>query len=245
MTVIADLLAQAKAIDTELPRVAPSRSVYSHLRDIPDFDYPEGTDAQNAFATLYEFDGVDGGTYTITITFQDGTTITTDSLDYDDGESDIQTAIDSAATNVIGEDYANGDIQVEAASSGLDSNDVTLAFTGDTVAGRRVLSVTIDGSGLTVGDDPAEDGEEYYATGDFDPPGQPKRANWAFLVGLGIVSADSVPAVGDDASVTPIITDGKFPHGLDAATMRAIIEEISILEDNANTRTALLSALGL
>lgn len=75
------------------------------------------------------------GTFTLTIKLidQDGTEteFTTAAIAYDAIASAIETAIDTAAASVSG--WANGDIVV--AGGPLDSADVTLTFSGDSVSG--------------------------------------------------------------------------------------------------------------
>lgn len=98
-------------------------------RDSDDFapDTPSTVQAIKAWDTAPS-----SGTFTLTITLADSTSFTTSAIAHDAVAAAIESAIDTAAASVPG--WTAGDIAVTGGP--LASADVTLTFSGDSVAGE-------------------------------------------------------------------------------------------------------------
>lgn len=92
---------------------------------------------------------VSGGTFTLTITFDNKETFTTAAIAYNANAATIETAIDVAATAAGITDWVNGDISVSGGD--LTSAPVVLTFDGTSVAANNHSLTTIDGTLLTGG----------------------------------------------------------------------------------------------
>lgn len=248
MGVLSDLLATADTFDTSATRQAGSRVTYRQLVDIlneqGDFAYPSGFDVANevqSIAVLHE--DVDGGTFTLVFTMEDGAEVTTGNIAFGANAATILGAINTAFTTATYPAWTNGDIAV--AGGALTSAPVTLTFSGASVAGRNHGLTVMDGALLTDGGSPIDPfgGEITQSTA-----GGTGRAAWAALVALGIITVD-LPDQGAALSpedVTVVNVKGDFPHKLNNDTIRALIEEAAHDDgDVASIKTVLLEKLGL
>ena len=91
-----------------------------------------------------------GGDYTITVDDNVNAPVTTAAIAYDDADTVIQAAIDTAMTSASYPSWTNADITVlDGGSAGLSDGTVTLTFDGTSVAGKDWLPSIWDGAGLT------------------------------------------------------------------------------------------------
>src|SRR6266436_5252972 len=117
-TVIADLLANAKTIDTTLPNEASHRVTMRRIKDflriIGEQPYPSGLwPSKNEYQGFDPFDGVPtGGTYTLSFTLFEGVTFTTAPIAYNADGATILSAINTAAAQAV-PGWTNGDIIVD------------------------------------------------------------------------------------------------------------------------------------
>jgi hypothetical protein len=243
MSVVSDFLAGAKSIDSTVPRTPLTRLAVQQLQGLNPFDYPAGTTSTNGVQVVTHFNAeVDGGTYTLTVTFEDGTTFTTGDIAYDAIASAITTAIDTAATSAVVPGWTNGDIVVTGGP--LSTTNVTLTFSGASVAAKRFLVTSLSGDNLTVASAPAVVVTDFTVLATITINGQPARYGWAILIALGIVTPASMPLLGTAPTVTATLKRGHFPLQLRDETISSIVEEIAIAEGNDAARVALLTAFG-
>jgi len=238
MGVLADLLANASSIDISVPHEAGERVTVRKIKDfiarIGDPDYPSGLSEADEVQGIAVYSGtVNGGTFTLTFTLQNGVTFTTAAIAHSANAATIQSAIDTAAApKVTG--WTNGDIAVTGGP--LTTTPVVLTFSG--------ASVDAQNHGLTTGDGALLTGGGTLGAITETTAGQVLRTAIGALVVMGILSPVSLPAQGVNTGFTIQNTRGKFPHGLDEDTVKDIIHEAAVAESNAGLEPALLTALG-
>jgi hypothetical protein len=236
MGALADLLANAKAFDTTLPREGKNRAITKKIQDIlnrlGDQDYPSGMAAANEVQGIAIFNGtVTGGTYTLTFNLHNGVIFTTAAIGHSANNSVIQSAIDVAAAPVV-PGWTNGSIPVTGGP--LTTTPLAFTFSGASVSQQNHPLITGNGASLTGG----TLGAITQTTA-----GQPLRTGMATLIALGILRA---PAPPHGATTGFLVQNrrGGFPHGLDEGSVRAIIEQVGVEEKSAAVAAALLAAVG-
>jgi hypothetical protein len=238
MSVLADLLNSGDTFNTGPFRQAADRVTHQHLKNIltqyGDFDYPPGYDAVDEVQSVAAFVGEpEEGTFTLEFALKGGETFITTDIAYDADAETIQAAIDDAADGVV-TGYSAGDIVV--AGGPLTEEAITLTYSGASVAAKRHSLVQIEVTELTGG-----------AAGDATTvvSGQTKRAAWAVLKALGIITS-APPTQGDDVvSVTVGTGRGELPYGLCNDDLRTLVEEAAYDDGNDTVRDHLLAALNL
>lgn len=239
MGVLADFLANSTTIDAAAPRDALDRGVVRKLTDyinsLGDPAYPSGMAAVDEVQEIaIHEDGVDGGTFTLTITLFGGVSFTTAAIAFDANAATIEAAIDLvAAPKVPG--FTAGDIAVTGGP--LTTDPLVLTFDGATVAAKN-HGLTVITSSLTDGG-VAEDAGEVTVT----DAGQPLRTAYSTLIVIGILSAPA-PAHGATDDIVVQNARGSFPNNIDEATVRAIVNQLVVEEGNEAIGTAVLTALG-
>jgi len=147
MGIYTDLLANAKTINGSDPTVfgdnrAVVREIESLLSVQGDLAYPDGFDLTNEVQSIAVHVAGTGGTYTLTITLNDGTAFTTAALAYDAVNTTVQTAINTAAGAAL------GDNEIVVAGGPLSTSPFTLTFSGPTVDGLNAGLTVITGGTL-------------------------------------------------------------------------------------------------
>lgn len=148
MGIYTDLLAGAKTIDGVSPiAFGGNRAVVQELKALEnilgDIGYPAGFDLTNEIQSIAVHVAANGGTYTLTITLNDGTSFTTAALAYDAAHATVQTAINTAAGSALGDD------EIVIAGGPLSVAPFTLTFSGNTVAAKNAGLTVITG-GVTL-----------------------------------------------------------------------------------------------
>jgi hypothetical protein len=180
-------------------------------------------------------DGVDGGTFTLTFTLHSGVSFTTAAIAFGANAATIQAAIDTAALPKV-PGFTAADI---ACTGGpLTTTPLVITFSGASVASQNHGLTVIDGALLTDGGVPEDPGEVTQTTA-----GQPLRTAYSALIVLGILSAPA-PAHGATADIVVQNARGSFPHNIDEATVRAIVNQVVVEESSEAIGTAILTALG-
>lgn len=168
----------------------------------------------------------DDGTYTLTITLENGTSFTTAAIDHDDNAAAIEAAID-AANGAL----AAGTINVTGGP--IDTAPVVLTFDGAGVAGTKP-GLTVVGNSLLASAVPADDPEVEVTT-----EGQPDREGYAILVGLGVLDAANVPLYGQ---TTDDLEAGENLLNVKPWFIRNVSKEISIQESNPDIESMINTA---
>jgi hypothetical protein len=239
MGILADLLANSASIDPSVPREdrVTHRQVRGFIDRIGDPDtYPTNTgdEAVDQVQELAAHDGVvSGGTFALTFTLQDGTTFTTAGIAFDAVAATIEAAIDTAALPKV-PGFTAGDIAVTGGP--LASDPIVFTFDGASVAGKN--------HGIIVGDDALITGGGGLGAITIETVGQPVRVALAALVVLGILDAANIQVQGDVAGYTAQNVRGSFPHGISEETVRDIIKQAAVEDNDAALETALLTLLG-
>lgn len=240
MGILSDLLALSASIDPDVPVVAgdtvTKRQVQNFIDTIGDPDvYPTNTgDAVNEVQGIAVYSGtVSSGTFTLTINLYGGLSFTTDDIAFDANAATIEAAIDTAAAPVFA-DFVAGDIAVTGGP--LTTTPVVLTFDGASVAGKN--------HGLTTGSSAGLVGGGSLGAITTTTPGQGLRNALAALVVLGILDAANIQVPGDVTGYTAQNVRGSFPHGLSEGTVRDIIRQAAIEDNDPALETALLSLLG-
>lgn len=146
MGMFTDYLANSKMISNAADSKGADRIAKIQLNRIKDRTgdpgYPTAFAARDEVQSIAAFpDTVVSGNYTLTLTFNDGTTVTTAALAYNANAATIETAINTAANgNITG--WADGDIGVSGGD--LTANAVVLTFDGNSVDSLRHSAASID-----------------------------------------------------------------------------------------------------
>ncbi len=193
MGIFADLLANASAIDTTLPREGSHRITAKRITDIirrlGDQDYPSGMSATNEVQGIAIHSGtVTSGTFTLTITLLNGVTFTTGTIAYNANAATIQSAIDTAAAKVV-QGWTNGDIAITGGP--LTTTPLVVTFSGVSVRQSNHPLLTGNGASLVGG---GTLGAITQTTA-----GQPLRTAMAALIALGVLETPA-PALRQGAS---------------------------------------------
>jgi hypothetical protein len=116
--------------------------------DTQDHEFPRDDQTTSTVQTVYQYTvNPSSGTYTLTITLNDGTAFTTGNIAYDANAATIETAIDVAATAASVTDWTNGDIAVTGGP--LTTAAVVLTFSGGSVSGvAHKTRPVLDGTNL-------------------------------------------------------------------------------------------------
>jgi hypothetical protein len=243
MGILADLLANAASIDTSVPHEGgdrvTDRQIQAFIDTIGDpSTYPSGTGATAVNEVQEQAAheaGVDGGTFTLTVTLYDGTSFTTAAIAFDAVAATIEAAIDTAADPKV-QGFAAGDIAVTGGPG--TTTPIVYTFDGASVAGKN-HGLIVATSSLTDGGVPEATGAVTVTTA-----GRSSRIAIAALVVLGILNAADIQVQGDNTGYTAQNVRGKFPHQLSEDTVRDIIRQAAVEEKNAGLETALLTLLG-
>jgi hypothetical protein len=239
MGILADLLANSASIDPSVPREdrVTHRQVRGFIDRIGDpTTYPTNTGA----SAVNEVQGiaihvatVSGGNFTLTFSLFGGVIFTTGNIAFDANAATIEAAIDAAAaTKVPG--WVDGDIVVTGGP--LTTTPAVLTFSGASVAGKNHGLTTGSSAGLTGGGTLGAIAET--------TAGLPVRRALAALVVLGILDAAGIQVHGDVSGYTAQNVRGSFPHQLSEETVRDIIRQAAVEDNDAALETALLTLLG-
>jgi hypothetical protein len=173
------------------------------------------------------------GTFTLAFSLWSGETFTTAAIAYDADAATIEAAIDTAAALASIAGFEAGDIAVTGGP--LDADDITLTYSGDSVASQNHGEVEIAVTGLTGG----TAGDESVTT-----EGQSNRTGWAALRVSGCISSDP-PAQGEDPTTVTAVDRVANPHMPDQGTIRDLAREAAIEDQNEAVYTAIMAAFGL
>lgn len=237
MGVYADLLANAVSIDAggdDGVRAAGNKALVRQIRGlmaVMDPAYPSGFEARDEVQVVAQFGGTpSAGTFNLAFSLWSGESFTTDEIAYDADAATIETAIDDAAAlaGIVG--FVAGDIAVTGGP--LDADDLTLTYSGDSVAAQNHGEVAISVTGLTGG----TAGDESTTT-----DGQADRTAWATLRVSGCISSDP-PAQGVTPTSVTAVARANNPHMPDQDVIRALAREASIQDQNADVYTAIVNA---
>lgn len=233
MSLIATLLANAKTFNDEnnVGKTRATRELKAMLQSTNDFAIPDAFAAINEVQSIAIFGGTpSAGTFTLAFTLKSGATFTTAAIAYNANAATIQTAVNTAAAAAS---VTAGHIAITGGP--LTTTPLTITYSGATVSGQNHGQVVIQVTGLTGGT---------VGAASTTTSGQTARSAWALLKVLGIVGG-TIPEQGSDpSSVTAGITRGDFPHSLSSDTVKAIIEEAAIQDNNEAVKTTLFSLLG-
>lgn len=235
MGVISDLLTTGTAFDVSSPRVGSDQSIFRNLSNVMDIDYPAAYAAANEVQVIGQFVGgppTTGG-YILTIVAPDGTEYPTANIPFDDAAAAIQTAIDTAVTGV----YDAGDIVVtDEGAAGLSDGDVTLTFSGDSVAGQNF--------GVTLAEDDDLDAGTMGAV-TVTTEGQPDRKALAGLYAAGVIGG-TLPDFGETPSgLTALNTRASYPGMINAETIKALARQAVMDGEHDDTYATVLSLAGI
>jgi hypothetical protein len=180
-----------------------------------------------------------GGTFTLTIDLQGEDPFTTAPIAFDAIASEIETAIDVAATAAEVAGWTNSDITVAAETTDLTDGDITLTFDGGSVDELLHTLSTVDPAALVLLD-PLDDPAEETAT-----PGQENRTAWAALFAAGIFTG-TLPEQGNAPS--SITAAGGFvgsPHRLSTDAIKALCLQAAIDDERSELYQELLAIAGI
>lgn len=241
MGVYTDLLANAKSwdaggvdeISVGVDRVI-TQQIERFLARQGDVAYPSGYSEADEVQQLAAYvPTVSGGTFTLTINLQDGTSLTTANIAYDANAATIESAIDTVATgNVTG--WTNGDIDV-ALTGNLTANAATLTYNGSSVDAANHDAMTIDGALLTGG---GSAGAVTTVTN-----GQTVRLALAALNVMGIING--IPPQGTTSGMTAASTRASNPWMPGQETLQALAMQAAIDDNTDGMYAALLTVMGL
>lgn len=245
MGVYSDLLEGALTLDRSGEAVGIQRSLYQKIEGLRDYqgdlDYPSGYEAVDEVQEIaVHTDTVASGTFTLTFNLSDGTSFTTDAIEFDAtvaGEDGIQELIDEAADGEVA-GYEAGDI---VASGGpLTTDPVVLTFSGDSVSGaRHGLTVITNVDMVDGGASPVAPGEVTV-----DTSGQQPRTAWAILKATGAIDG-TIPLQGEVPTQVTYVGVRSNPYLPDQATLRFLATEAGVQDGNAEVTTTLLGLFGL
>lgn len=223
MGAVTDLLAAPKSFSV------PSKlSQYLQAKtSVVDPAVPAAYAVADAVHTIPQAES-DDGTWTLTITLRNGVTFTTAALNHDDNAATIEAAIDTASPASV----AAGDIVVTGGP--IDSADVVLTFSGDTVAGQNhglSVATSVD---LTLVAAPVASPTVVKTT-----PGQTARNARAVLLNLGVIS-DATPP---DQGLTTAPTKGANLLGVPPWVVRELAQEVAFEDLDNDIYQVLVTAL--
>ncbi len=234
MGIYADLLASAKTIDVgNTTAVGESRALVRELEGLQavqgDLAYPSGFAVANEVQSIAVYPlgtGVDGGTFTLTVTLNSGETFTTAAIAFGASAATIKTALNTAATAASIFGWTNNDIATSGGA--LTTAPLVLTFSGVSVAGKK-HGLTVITSSLTASAAPALAGAVSVNT-----DGQTNRTALAILTLTGVLVAATPPVQGQTGSYTAATAQGSpHPNRPSAALIRALAKEVAATDANS------------
>ncbi len=232
MGAITTVLEAGVQIPAAAPRHAQDRVTGQALRSkIEDVD----GDVLGDFAAANEVQVIaqaesDDGTWTLTITLYDGTTFTTAAMAHDLNAAGIITAIDTASPASV----TNG--HIVATGGPINSADVTLTFSGATVAGENHAMSVATNVDLSLAATPLVGDPEVTQT----TAGHPARSAMKALYDMGVV-VGAVPAQGE----APVWTKNPNMKAPRSCVIHDLALECARQEENDLIYTAIKTLHGL
>lgn len=218
--VVYDNSDQATAIERSMKRY------FDELTKIQgDPAYPAGFDVTNEIQSMATSTAT-GGTFTITIILRNGETATTAAIAFGAIASVVETAIDTAITTEI-TGWTNGDISVSGGA--VNVAPVVFTYDGTSVAGQKIVLMTVDGALLTGGSEGA-----VTVTTD----GQTTRESWAVLRFINVIGSVTPPIQGGVVGLVVVGERGNMQLQPNADVLNALALQCALDDGVGDTEIA-------